>query len=334
MNIGIISDFNIAGIPTYLMRAINKYTHHNARCIIAYDDSFAYDKDLILKNGNEWKQDSCQEATEWIKKCDFFHFGRGVFNWPGIDFNTILNRENCCVEYYGSELRNNYESIARWHEQTGISAITGTDWTITGHLPNSFYHLGQYFTKYSDMEPNEIPYGDYLMENGNLRIACSSAGSSLKGYPMVEQAITELQKENIPIELEIIMGMSNKEALERKQACHATFTSLHGGWGISGVESMFLGHTIFSCLDPFVMSLYPDNPTIVINENNLKDHLRSRSLDHTSWMARRRETREFAIKNFNTKTILKRYLYLWDLIQNKINYMNGYKIPRHIYNNF
>jgi len=48
MNLAIVSDFNIGGQPTALWRAINKYTDHKARCIIAQDDGFQYDKDIIL----------------------------------------------------------------------------------------------------------------------------------------------------------------------------------------------------------------------------------------------------------------------------------------------
>lgn len=326
MNISIISDFNIAGIPTHLMRAINKYTDHKARCIIAYDDSFQYDRDIIL-NGVVPKK----EAADWVKECQFFHFGRGIFNWDGVDWNDILTTNNCCVEYYGSELRNGWDRIAPYHAETGISAITGTDWTITGHLPNSFYHLAQYFTKFGDMEEEDIPVSTAWTGEGNFKIATSSAGSPLKGYDVLGVIVKELKDEGVPVEIVSLREMSNAQVLAAKQHCHATFTSIHGGWGMSGIESMFLGHPVLCSLDPWVMSLFPDNPTVVINRANLKDSIRSAVENPLTIKLISKLSRDFAIRNFQTKTILKRYLYLWDLIMNKEAVMEGGHIPTEIY---
>lgn len=324
MNIAIISDYNIGGQPTSLWRAINKYTKHKARCIVAQDDHFQYDKDIIL-NTKEEKE----EAAEFCKTADFFHFGRSIFNWPGIDFNQLLNKSNCCIKYYGSELRQNWPTIKKFHEQTGLAAITGTDWTITGHLLNSFYHLGSYFTKYGDMAPADIPR---CKQDGGLKICAGSAGSPLKGYDVFDVAVRDLQTEGYDVGLNFISQVSNKVCLERKLEYNCTFTSLHGGWGISGIESMFQGHVILSCLDPWVMSLYPSNPTVIIDKNNIKQAIK--------WLAENHDmlgylygdwSRQFAIDNFSTKTILKRYLYLIDLIMHSDEYQQGGHAPKEIY---
>ena len=325
MKVAIVSDFNIAGQLTSLWRAINKYTKHKARCIIAYDDSFQYDRDIIL-NTDAAKE----EAAEWCKKADFFYFGRTIFNWPGIDFNQLLNKNNCCVKYYGSELRNGYPQIRKFHEATGVPAVTGTDWTITGRLPNSFYHLESYFTKFGDMEGKDIPraepFGDVL------KIQAGSAGSPIKGYETFNQIVQELKQDGLPIELEFLMQLSNKECLERKLGYNCTFTSINGGWGLSGIEGFFLGHIILSCLDPWVMGLYIDNPTIVINKSNAKRVLTD--LCHLSTMDKfmiGEKGRKFAMANFSTKAILKKHLYLFDLIMHTDEYMAGGKSVERVY---
>jgi glycosyltransferase involved in cell wall biosynthesis len=314
------------------MRAINKYTDHKARCIIAYDDSFAFDHDILLKSKNGER-----DAEEWVKQCDFFHFGRGIFNWKGVDFNNLLNKFNCCIEYYGSELRSNYEKIAAFHEKTGISAITGTDWTITGRLPNSFYHLGQYFTRYGDLDELDVDMAERWLgseEGVQFKIATASAGSPLKGYDYLNQVVAELKAEGHPVEVVSISGVSNYEVLKRKAKCHATFTSLHGGWGMSGVESMFLGHPVLCSLDPWTMSLYPESPTVIINRANLKETIENLVIDWEEADDIGIRSRRFAINNFNTRTILKRYLYLWDLIQNKEACLVGGHNPTIIYDQF
>lgn len=331
MKIAIISDFNIAGQPMALMRAINKYTNHEARCIIANDDHFKYDRDIILADGEA----ACQEATEWVNQCDFFHFGRGIFVWPGIDWNKgsdgkpMLRRDNFCIKYYGSELRNNQKEIFEFHNTTGAAAITGTDWSITGLLPGAFYHLGSYFTKFGDIDSSCLP--EFSLIN-DIQICAGSAGSPLKGYDVLEKTVRELKEEGNEIEVDFISGLDNAACLRRKQKSNTTFTSLHGAWGISGVESMFLGHIVLSCLDSWIMSMYPDSPTITINKWNLKNKLRwLMGLPYEEKLRMQFASRDFAIQNFSTKTILKRYLYLFDVIMNGDRLLQGFQNPTTVY---
>lgn len=329
MKIAIVSDFNIGGQPTFLTRAINKYTDHQARCIIAHDDHFAYDKDIILDN-----DESKKEAADWCKQSDFFHFGRGVFNWDGIDFNQLLTKDNCCVKYYGSELRDNAPEIKAWHERTGVAAITGTGWSITGLLPNSFYHLNSFLTAFGDIEWNGIPFCVPYVKGEPFRICAGSAGHPLKGYDFFHDTIDKLKQDGVNVELDIIAGLNNKDCIERKLKSHATFTSLHSAWGISGVESMFIGHAVLSCLDPWIMTFFPDSPTVIIRKETLYDKIK--------WLVENPEivnqygqlSRLFAYANFQTKTILKRYLYLIDLIMHRELYLQGHRNPETIYNNF
>ena len=332
MNIAIISDYNIGGIPVYLMRAINKYTDHKARCIIGHDDSFAYDRDIILGSDQ-----ANEEAADWVKRCEFFHFGRGIFNWPGVIWNNkILNRRNCCVEYYGSELRNSQGAIAEHHKKTGVWGITGTDWTITGLLPGSFYHLGQYLTRFGDMFERDVPLSmaSSYMDGEIFRIATSSAGSPLKGYELLWSAIDDLKKEGVRVEAVPLTQMSNMEVLEKKLSCHATFTSIHGGWGMSGAESMFMGHIIFASLDSWTLSLYPDNPVVIVTKDTLKEKIRRMARNPGQVRIQSEETRSFALHNFRTTTILKRYLYLWDVIMNHERILEGGYVPKNIYDYF
>ena len=111
-------------------------------------------------------------------------------------------------------------------------------------------------------------------EKGTFKIATSSAGSPLKGYDVLGVIVNELKEEGLPVEVVSLTEMNNAQVLEKKLDCHATFTSIHGGWGMSGVESMFLGHPILCSLDPWVMSLFPNNPTVVINRANLKQSIK------------------------------------------------------------
>lgn len=327
MNILIISDFNIGGQPTMLTRAINKYTPHKARCIIAYDDSFAYDYDILLKKDN--LEEAANLANDWA---DFYHFGSYIFNFPGVDFNKLVKPDNCCIKYYGSYLRDNGDLCREFHTKTKIAAITGTDWTITGQLDQSFYHLGSYFTKFGDMRDHEVPWCEqYIPGDGPFKICAGSAGHPNKGYSILVTTINELITEGYPIELDLISGISNQECLERKQKSHATFCSLHGGWGISGVESMFIGHAVLTLLDPFVLSMYPKQPSVLIDQNSLKQQL-IRSIEGSDiWDGISTASRDFAFENFRWELIVAKYMYMIDLIMHHREYNGGGRLPDYIY---
>lgn len=334
MNYLIISDFNIAGQCTALMRAINKYTDDQARCIIAYDDHFAYDRDILLNK--ETLEEAAYLANEWA---DFFHFGSYIFNFPGVDFNQLVTNRNSCIKYYGSYLRDNGQKCRDFHQRTGIAAITGTDFTITGLLPESYYHLNSYFVKFGDMELDQIPKCNPYLGSGTFRICAGSAGHPNKGYQVLCDVMNELDKEGYDIDLDFIHGISNEEALERKKKAHACFCSLNGGWGISGVESMFMGQPTLTALDPFILSLFPDQPSIIVNKEILKDQIlnlmgegkEGPTIRQVEWRGRSVISRNFAIQNFQWKDIVERYMYLFDLIQHKDEYLKGGRIPDKIY---
>ncbi|MDD4931649.1 MAG: hypothetical protein PHG66_05920 [Candidatus Colwellbacteria bacterium] len=319
MKILIISDFNIGGQPTMLMRAINKYTEHEARCIIAYDDSFVYDYDILLNKDN--LAEAAALANDWA---DFYHFGSYVFNFPGVDFNKLVRKDNSCIKYYGSYLRDNGERCREYHKQTGIAAITGTDWTITGLLPNSYYHLSSYFTKFGDMAEKDIPICDeYLIDEMPLRIAISSAGHPNKGYQVLVDVINQLRRENYGIELDIITGVSNYECLARKQKCHVTFSSLGGGWGISGIESMYLGHVVLTNLDSFILSLHHDQPALLVDKDTLRDVIVNLALTRGATQRLGKYSREWALKTFSWEAIVEKYMYLLDHIRFQSEYLKG-----------
>lgn len=325
MKILILSDYNIGGQCTALMRAINRHTKHQARCAVVYDDTFAYDHDLVLSRSEEEMQEAARLALEWA---DFYHFGSYIFNFPGVDFNKQVNPRNCCVKYYGSYLRDNGPQCREFHRQSKIAAITGTDWSITSQLDFSFYHLASYFTKYGDEAPAPVP----LYKPGEtFRICAGSAGHPNKRYEVLARVVEELQDEGLKLDLDFIHGVSNQEALERKRNAHATFCSLHGGWGISGIESFFLGHVVFTCLDPFVLSMFPETPTAVVDEASLKAAIRDCVTQPGLSQLLQLQGPKFAKTHFNNATLVRKYLYTLQLIQGGEKYRQGFHAAEVIY---
>jgi hypothetical protein len=87
-----------------------------------------------------------------------------------------------------------------------------------------------------------------------------------------------------------------------------------------------------SCIDPWIMSLYPFNPTVIIDRENVKEVLKDLCEGWPGRIVNGYLSRDFAIQNFSTKIILKKHLYLFDLIMNREAYMAGGSRIKIIYN--
>lgn len=322
MKIAILSDFNIAGQPTHLMRAINKYSPHRARTIIGHGDYMEYDRDVLFTKspGDLLDQEALEEATAIVKEADFFHFGRIIMKWPGVEWEKVLNPRNCVMKYYGSELRMNGPVIRQWHEATKIRAITSTDWTMCSQFPG-FFHLGSYFTRFGDMDPAEIPWAKQDVEE--VTVTCGSGTSGIKRYDILMNALKVIQAEGIKVRPLVISGKPNREAVEMKSKAQVCFTSLHQGWGISGIESMWMGQPVLCALDPFILSLYPDQTAVIVDEKTLKARLKTLVLSPGMRDQLAYDGREFVETHFRTTDILRRYLYIIDLIMKADLYAGG-----------
>jgi len=333
INILLLSDYNIAGHYTYLMRAINKYSPHKARCIIWHDDQFQYDQDIILDKLADYT-----EPSELVAQADFFFFGRVVFGWEKdgkkINFQDILTPNNCLLKYHGSFLRENYGkyNLKDWHLTTKLSALTGLDWTIVPKLAGSFYHIHGFFSDFGDMDYDDIPRSAAVTDVNpeQVRIYAGSGGHSEKQYKFLHETIKRLQDEGYDVSCETTSQLKHEDFILEKAKAHLCFSSLFGGgWGLSGVESMFMGQPVLCTVDPWILSQYPDAPCIWIDKNTLYDRIKELLNDKRKIRKASIKHRVFAARYFRTKTILARYLYLIDLIRNQDAYELGHEpVPR------
>ncbi len=312
MRVLIISDFNIAGQCTALMRALNKYTNHMARCIILQDDYLSYDRDLLLRNqAGEGSPAALAEARELIPKADFYHFGRGLFDFPAIDWNKYLSPENCVFQYYGSELRDNGKTVSEFHASTGFQAITAVDLTMYRLLPASYYHLQPYM-----LEVDQLPQADWgHAETIRICHAPSSANYKiLKRSDLIMKTITDLAKSQSGVEQVLIEGVDNKTCLQMKSRCHVHVVSLIPGFGLNTIESAAMGLVPITGFDNFSRLIYPEAPIVCGTAENLYTVLAALVKDRARAQAIGESCREWARKEFNAPSLVKKYWYLYDLI--------------------
>jgi hypothetical protein len=316
MNICVYADFNIAGNMTMLMRLINKYTIHKARCIIVYDDYCSVDRDVTFISSSKDKDKdknidpvTMAEAEQIVSQADFFHIGRQHLNFGNVDFDKILNKDNCVIQYFGTEYRNNGSYLYKMHMQTGIRGICWWDWTMLNH-GLLFYHIDHML----DLEKIPLPISKPM---DIIKISHSPTNRAFKKTNFFLLVMQKIQKKHKNVELILIEGLSNPECIRKKQESHILYDQINVGmYALSAIESLAMGQVVLCSLSNFGMSFCPDSPVVPVHQGNLYEVLDD-LITHPDKIVRLGELgREFVKQRHSPEKAIVQYTYLWDLIVN------------------
>ncbi len=302
INIAVVADFNIAGQLSLLFRMINRYTTHKARLVILQGDYLSYDRDLILSSGD---QNDYEEAVRVIENADFYHIGRFPKNFNDINWAGILKPDNCLVQYYGSEMRNNAAQIYKWHSENKIAGLSAWDYTMIEKAP-LFYHVNMMcdFSRIKQCSP----------PRDVIRICHPPTNRQFKKTDMLLDAFEKL-KQRYPVELELIEGKSNEECLDIKSRCHITFDQVSVGiYGLSAIESMAAGHAVLSGISNFAASYHPDNPVVYVTGENLYDKLESLLKSRKEITRVGNSSKIWARVHHDPMKIIRQYLWMYDFV--------------------
>jgi hypothetical protein len=304
MNICIHSDCNVAGRPTALMCLINKYSIHKARCIIARDDYLSYDKDILLSDEN-----SIAEAEEIVRQADFFHILRQPINFGGIDFWELINSKNSLIQYGGSMLRNNGSGLRHIHNVTGILPVVSSDWTLLSQM-RGVYHINKMFDTGKVRERLIPRYDDPVV------ISHCPTDRRIKSTDLFLEVMERISKD-YDVEVILIEGVNNEECLSAREAAHIHFDQIKlGTYGMSAVEGMAMGQVVLCGMSNFALSMCPEIPIVNVTEETLESTIRHLLKHPGDIMEIGARGREWVKIHHDPATILKQYLYLYDMIVN------------------
>jgi hypothetical protein len=323
MNICVFADFNIAGNLTMLMRLINKYTIHKARCIIVNEDYLSYDKDVVLiSQGNKhFDPVAVADAEQIVAQADFFHIGRPPINFGKVDFNKILNKNNCVIQYFGSEYRAKGSQLFKMHTQTGIRGISWWDWTMLNH-GLLFYHIDHML----DLETIRPPISRPM---DVIKICHSPTNRAFKKTDFFLQVMQEIQKKHTNVELILLEGLDNSECIRKKQEAHILFDQISVGmYALSALESLALEQVVLCSLSNFGMSFCPDSPVIPVHQENLYEVLDNLVTHPERIIQLGKQGRKYVKQKHSPEKGIIQYTYLWDLI------VNGLRLVSHHQNMF
>lgn len=308
-NIAIVADFNIAGQLTALFRLINEKTIHRARCIIVQGDYLSYDQDLVLssnKNG-DW-----EEAHEIIRDADFLHIGRFPVRDPRLSLMQKIKPDNCVVQYFGTQLRKNAHQIYNWHKEKKITGIGAWDYTMIQNAP-FFYHINMMFDS-TKVDSSARP-------DGTIRIVHPTTDRKVKKTELFLEAMKNLEKK-YDVEGCVVEGKTNRECLSIKNKAHMTFDQISVGiYGVSAIESMAMGHVVFGGISNFAASIYPDNPVVWTTPYNLEERIEYYLCNPEAIAIRGEKSRKWVQQHHDPVTILRQFLYIYDLVRNGHNFM-------------
>ena len=313
LRILIVATLEIAGQARLLLKAINTYTPHAARLVQFRGDYLNYPGgDILLTNGPP----AIAEAEALADKADLFHCIRhpDMLEQPdpaegSLGWADRFHRHNPLVQYYGTRLRENPTMVKGWHEATGILGLSAWDWTM---LDRSWmpYHV----PLLCDVEA----MGSAAVYRGRrpLKVCHPTTRRDFKRTDVFLRAVEEAKAQGANIEGVLIEGVSNAECLAIKRRCHVTFDQLSVGiHGMSGVESMAMGHAVLGGISPFSLSVHPDLPVVRVTEHTLASTLVDLAASPERLQSLRQHSRDWARRYHSLSVVAARLTHLYEHVR-------------------
>ncbi len=302
---------NVCEVSTLLMKAINTFTEHKARCVVAFPAQMTneqtnrtsllgYEEDLTLRDLGGDKS----EAEELIQRADFFH----CWQAPGLPGTSLINRlhaRNCVVQYVGQEVFQNLDFLTEFHTRTGIIPILGMGVHASVNLPNRL----MYFYPIVDL----TRYGrcPHARPGEEIRLVHSPTSRRFKGTDAFLELVKPLEEE-FNFKVLLIENKTHEECIRIKETCHLHFDQMTPwGYGISGMESMAMGQVVLCSMGHFRLSLEPDVPLVSISPTTLRETLRDLLKDPDRLNAIGDQAYHWVRRVYNPHKIIRQYDHLY-----------------------
>ena len=182
-----------------------------------------------------------------VPRFDVFHFHAGLTLLPRKLNLPALRalRKGIVFQSWGSDLRGRAASEVRYLRSAG-AVIVGSFLTrrLAPRGPWPEYDVVPPAIVLADWEPAPVEPGDVL------RVVHAPSKRAVKGTEAVLAAVESLRARGVPIELDLIEGVPNREARLRYAAADVVIDQLRIGWyGMLAIESMALAKPVVVHLD-------------------------------------------------------------------------------------
>ncbi|HVC84152.1 MAG TPA: hypothetical protein VNC12_02770 [Solirubrobacteraceae bacterium] len=260
-----------------------------------------------------------------VRRYDVFHFNAGA---PTIALRTsrgvftelpLLKRlgKTVVVTWQGCDVRprsacpwcERPECIQHdpWRGADAKAMLKYADRAIFINPDLGRYLPGATFLPYASVdvaaiEPRPLP------DRATVVVAHAPTNPLVKGTPYVVAAVEQLRAEGLNIELDLITGVTNAEAMERIASADLLVDQLHIGWyGGVAVEGMALGRPVVCFIDesdnPYGSAL----PVVRAGPATVKAVLAELVVDRERRASAAATGRSFALREHDPRTIVRRY---------------------------
>ena len=263
--------------------------------------------------------------AEAVRRYDVFHFNAGA---PGIALRTrhgvftelpLLKRlgKTVVVTWQGCDVRpraacpwcERPECVRydAWRAPDAKAMLKHADRGVFLNPDLWRYLPGATFLPYASVdvasiEPQPLP------DRETVVVAHAPTNPQVKGTPHVVAAVEQLRAEGLNIELDLITGVTNQEAMRRIAQADVLVDQLHIGWyGGVAVEAMALGRPVLCFINetdnPYGVAL----PIVRANPMTLREVLADLVVDRGRRASVAAAGRRFVLREHDPRAIARRY---------------------------
>jgi glycosyltransferase involved in cell wall biosynthesis len=259
------------------------------------------------------------------RRYDVFHFNAGA---PGIALRTrrgvftelpLLKRlgKTIVVTWQGCDVRprsachscERTECVAHapWRAAEAKAMLKYADRSVFVNPDLKRYLPGASFLPYANVDAAAIE-PEPLPDRATVRVAHAPTNPNVKGTRFIVDAVERLRADGLDVELDLITGVPNSEALRRISGADILADQLHIGWyGGVAVEAMALGRPVVCHIDeddnPFGVALPIERATAA----TVREVLRGLVVDRERRLALAQRGREFALNVHDPRAIVRQY---------------------------
>ena len=252
-----------------------------------------------------------------VPRFDVFHFHAGHTLLPKkVNLPALrLLRKGIVFQSWGSDLRSRPASHVRYL-RSADAVIVGSFLTRRlaprGRWPE--YDVVPPAIVLTDWQPASVQPGDVL------RVAHAPSKRRVKGTETVLAAVDALRARGVPVELDLIEGVPNREARLRYAAADVVIDQLKIGWyGMLAIESMALGKPVVVHLDEEAAAETEEAfglelPLVRAGENDLEKVLAGLVEARESLPDLGRRSREYVERVHSHTTVARRILEIYERV--------------------
>ena len=252
-----------------------------------------------------------------------FHYGRTlIFGFLDLPILKLLGKK-IVFEYHGSDVRNPFgfansisftkkigllakQALLKVVSRLFVDAEVVTTPDLLEYVPSAKFipvAVEDHWLSSQVRVPGR---------NGKMLIVHAPTDRAVKGSDYVVSAVKQLQKEGLPVELDLVEGVPPNDVRKHFEKADIAVDQLLIGWyGLFAVEMMALGKPVVCYIRDDLKKYAPDLPIVNVNSENIADILRQLINNKKQREELGREGEEFVRKFHSSGVVAKRFIELY-----------------------